>query len=71
MRLLITIFLVLCLMFIFSGLMSCAHVPKEPPRFVGRWQFIEAKPGETMACLRQEDVEKLANELMLCRAKKK
>jgi hypothetical protein len=50
--------------------LSCAHKEMQPPKFNGRWQFIEAKPGETMACLSREDVQKLREELIRCRASK-
>lgn len=69
MRTLIFVFLIFSLALIFTQC-GCAQRPVNPPKFSGRWQFMEAVPGETMACLKREDVQKLYAELMMCRNKK-
>lgn len=39
--------------------------PKAQP-FDADWKFCEVVPGEQMACLKQEDVEKLREALIRC-----
>lgn len=48
-------------------LSGCAMFTKPKPQpFDGRWQFCEVVPQQPLACLPQEDVEKLREQLIRC-----
>lgn len=48
-----------------SGCTMLGKKPKPEP-FHGEWQFCEVVPQQPLACLKQEDVEKLREALIRC-----
>lgn len=66
MRVLLVTFLILSALLLLETVLSCA-APVQATKFDGKWKFIEVMPGEQMACLSEDDVKKLREQLIRCR----
>jgi hypothetical protein len=53
------------IVFLMMALPSCST--PEPKKFNGRWDMIEVSPGDTRACLTEQDIIRLRELLIQCR----
>ena len=61
---------ILMLSGVFLILSSCVHTAVEQGRFPGRWELVELVPGQTWACLNEQDVILLRRTLSQCGCQK-